>query len=116
MNLLVLLLLSGVAAFFAAIYLFVVSLAEARPFFPPGFQHDPSSRYAFDTFIWEHSVPASARRKYFLALVCASAAMGCIALLMALHGSWLSAALFGLIFLFMAGVTLSRWVKYRALS
>ena len=116
MNLFALLLLAGVASFFAAIYLFVVALAEARPYFPPGFQDDPSSRYAFDTYIWERSVPASARRKYFLALVCASAAMGCIALEMALHGSTMSAVLFSVVFLFMAGVTLSRWSKYRAIS
>ncbi|MEW6451171.1 MAG: hypothetical protein AB1490_11005 [Pseudomonadota bacterium] len=116
MNLLALLLLGGITAFCAAIYLFAVTLTEARPFFPPGSQDDPASRYALDTFIWDRPVPASARRKYVLALVCASAAVGCIALLMAIHRSWLSAGLFGVVFLFMAVVALSRWAKYRAAS
>lgn len=116
MNLSTLLILSGaIASFCTAAYLFVAALDEARPMFPPALQDHETSRYAIDTLIWQASIPARTRLKYFLSLVCASAAAGFIALLMAFHGSMPSAVLFGVVFLFMAAATLTRWSKHRAL-
>lgn len=108
-----LLLVVAVATFCAALYLFAVSLAEVRPLLPPGFQ-EREGRYAIDVFMWQANVPTHTRRKYVLALICASAAVGSIALLMTWHGVMLSAVLFSCVFVFMAVVTWTRLSKYRA--
>jgi hypothetical protein len=93
--------------------LHISALDEARERFSPQFQESFSARFAFEAFIWNSWVPARARRKHVISLVCASAAFACIAAVMLLDGPRYSALAFGAIFLLAAARTLRNLIKYR---
>ncbi|MFL4969877.1 MAG: hypothetical protein ACJ8EU_14200 [Xanthobacteraceae bacterium] len=98
----------GVAGFF-----FVCTLEEVRPRLPLQFREEVRARFALDSFVWQRSVPPSARRNYMLSLSFSTFAVGCLATVMALNGPIYGTALFAGLFLFFLYFTLARWMKYR---
>jgi hypothetical protein len=94
-------------------YFSVSALEQIRPLLPIQFRDPLTSRYAFDAFVWDTSMPASARRSYMIALIAATAAAGCIASFMFLQGPIDGALVFAGVFVFTAALALTRWIKYR---
>jgi len=86
---------------------------KIRPLLPIQFRDPLTSRYAFDAFVWDISMPASARRNYMIALIAATASAGCIARFMFLRGPVGGALVFAGVFVLTAALTLTRWIKYR---
>jgi hypothetical protein len=94
-------------------YFYVSALEQIRPLLPIQFRDPLTSRYAFDAFVWDISMPASARRNYMIALIAATTAAGCIASFMFLQGPIDGALVFAGVFILTAAFTLTRWIKYR---
>jgi hypothetical protein len=100
--------LLGVTGYFS-----VSALQQIRPLLPIQFRDPLTSRYAFDAFVWDTSMPASARRHYMISLIAATAAAGCIASFMFLQGRMDGALAFAGVFILTAALTMTRWIKYR---
>jgi hypothetical protein len=94
-------------------YFSVSTLEQIRLRLPIQFRDPLTSRYAFDAFVWDTSMPASARRNYMIALIAATAAAGCIASFMFLQGPIDGAMALAGVFVLTAAFTLTRWIKYR---
>jgi hypothetical protein len=94
-------------------YFSVSALEQIRPLLPIQFRDPLASRYAFDAFVWNTSMPASARRNYMISLIAATTAAGCIAGFMFLQGPIGGALVFAGVFILTAALTLTRSIKYR---
>ena len=92
------------------------ALDEIYPKLPLQFRDELSSRQVIDTFIWDRSMPANARRKYMIFLACGSVAFGLLSIFMFIYGPLLGALLFGAMFMLTAISTLSRWFRIRKQS
>jgi hypothetical protein len=100
--------LLGITAYFS-----VSALQQIRPLLPIQFRDPLTSRYALDAFVWDTSMPASARRNYMISLIAATAAAACITGFMFLQGAMDGALAFAVVFILTAGLTVTRWIKYR---
>jgi hypothetical protein len=108
-----LVLLAGVAAFAAAVYLGTVAFHEARPKFPLQFQGEETARYAMDNLVWNRPVSNQTRRKYLLSAVCLGLAAACAAMAFAMHGSLIGAIAFSGVFVVAMGAALTRFMQHR---
>ena len=94
-------------------YYYYAAFDQARLRFPAPLQEELAARFAFDTFIWAESVPASARRDYLRSHVYACVAFVSILAVAIERGPPIAALLFGTISLIAVVATLRCWSKYR---
>ena len=114
MNFVILILLvSTLAALGAGAYCYTVAFTQARRHFPLEFQNEHSARYALNTLIWNRSVPVNEQRKYLWSLTFASVAFGCLTLFITAQGLAFGALLMGGVFVIGVVITAKRWLAHR---
>jgi hypothetical protein len=103
-----------ILAFFAVGgYNYVGALNDIRDRLPKSLQDPVSAKFALDLWVWDPVMPARARRRYLMCLVCFSATMACMTCFMLLNGRFWATALFGAVFLYFVGHTSIRWRRYK---
>jgi hypothetical protein len=97
---------------FAAL-LWRAALEEIRPKIPPQFRDEYKIRFALDGYIWDPSMPVSARRKYIGAQICISIACAAVGVFMFIQGTFTAAMAFAAVSILGAVLILLRCFKYR---
>ncbi len=108
-----LLIIPGVIFLFAAGYQHLLALREVQRILPEHLSDEETASWAFDTWIWNSIVPASARRQYLRAMIFASISFASIAGTVLAYGDRIPTLLFAGLSVLAAVLAFWRWFKHR---
>lgn len=105
--------------FIAVIFLFaagnqhLLALREVQRWLPDQLRDEETASWAFDTYVWNNLVPASARRQYLRAMIFGSISFASISGSVLTYGERIPALLFAALSLLAAVLAFWRWFKHR---
>ena len=112
--------ITGIAIIAAIVFLFVSDslyrtvVARAKPLFPANLQDTDKASFSLGAFMWEANFPNELRRKYLWSIGFATLAGACVTLTAYKTGHLYWAVFFSGLLIFVAGLGITRWTKYRS--